>query len=95
MGARRREQIIDTGFTIVSGPRRVGDEHPTRKGWFLTDRTDRHGNPLWYKPPGKLSRGFYLWGLWTYRLMFGAAVSFGVIGMGYAALKALLARLGF
>ena len=44
-------EVIDADFEVVSGPLRVGDEHPTQKGWFLTDQVDRRGRPLWYKPP--------------------------------------------
>lgn len=62
----RRSKIIDAEFEVVDGPYRVGDEHRTRKGWYLTDRLDRHGNPLWYKPPGVFSKwlrriGYVLW----------------------------------
>lgn len=51
-----RKGYIDAEFEVVSGPLRVGDEHPIRKGWFLTDKVGRHGEPLWYKPPGPVSR---------------------------------------
>jgi hypothetical protein len=61
-------KVIDADFELVSGPLRAGDEHPVRKGWYLTDRLDRFGNQLWYKPPGPISRwirriGIILWGL--------------------------------
>lgn len=49
-------RIIDAEFEVIGGPLRVGDEHPTKRGWFLTDQVDRHGNTLWYKPPSTFSK---------------------------------------
>ena len=51
-----QEKITDAEFEVLDGPMRPGDEHPTRKGWFLTERLDRRGNPLWYKPPARYWR---------------------------------------
>lgn len=46
----------------------IGDEHPTRKGWFLADELGRRGEPMWYKPPHRLSL---------------VAKAMGVIGAGF------------
>lgn len=48
-------KVIDADFDYVAGPMRVGDEHPTRRGWLYTGRHDRRGVLLWYKPPGRFS----------------------------------------
>lgn len=56
MRATRPRGYIDADFEVVSGPFRVGDEHPTQKGWFFTDKVGRRGEPLWYRPPGFVSR---------------------------------------
>ncbi|MET3526183.1 hypothetical protein [Phenylobacterium koreense] len=75
MGERRR--VIDAEFEVVGGPLRVGDEHPTQKGWYLTDKVDRHGNTLWYKPPSAFSR-------WVRRValvLFCLAMALGILGM--------------
>jgi len=51
-----QHKIIDADFEVVSGPLRVGDEHPIRKGWYLTDKVGRKGEVLWYKPPSTFSK---------------------------------------
>lgn len=33
----------------------VGDEHPTRKGWFLVEELGARGEPMWYRPPSRFS----------------------------------------
>lgn len=53
--AKTARRVIDADFEFVSGPMRAGDEHPTRKGWFLTD-IYRKGVRQWYRPPGLISR---------------------------------------
>ena len=67
---------IDAEFEVVSGPLRAGDEHPIRKGWYLTDKLDRKGNALWYKPPGTISK-------WIRRI--GIGVYLGLMGIGMLA----------
>lgn len=74
MGVRPR--VIDAEFEVVGGPLRVGDEHPTQKGWYLTDQVDRHGNVLWYKPPSTFSK-------WVRRVaaaLFCLAMGLGILG---------------
>ena len=34
----------------------VGDEHPTRKGWFLVEELGARGEPMWYRPPSRSAR---------------------------------------
>lgn len=72
MGERRR--VIDAEFEVVGGPLRVGDEHPIRKGWYLTDQVDRHGNRLWYKPPSTFSRWVRRVALVLFCLMMAAGI---------------------
>lgn len=51
-----------------------GDEHPTRKGWFLTDQLGPRQEPLWYKPPSKLGVIIRRAAMALYVLMIGGAV---------------------
>lgn len=69
----QKSQIVDADFEVVDGPYRVGDEHRERKGWFLTDKVDKNGDPLWYKPPGPISR---------FIRVAGAVVWIGAIVLG-------------
>lgn len=71
------QKVIDAEFEVVGGPLRVGDEHPTVKGWYWTGRYDRKGVGLWYKPPGLISRWVRKIALWLYLAMMA-------IGMGAA-----------
>lgn len=80
MRATRPRSYIDADFEVVSGPFRVGDEHPTQKGWFFTDKVGRHGEPLWYRPPGFISR-------WVYRIAATIAVV-TVVGLSVLAILA-------
>lgn len=70
-------KVIDAEFDVVDGPYRVGDEHRERRGWFLTDKIGKHGEPLWYKPPSRV------W-VWIrracYAIWFGC-IALGVLGM--------------
>lgn len=34
----------------------IGDEHPTRKGWYLMDGMGPRGEPMWFRPPHRLWR---------------------------------------
>lgn len=71
-----KTKIIDADFEVVSGPLRVGDEHPIQKGWYLTDKVGRSGEPLWYKPPSTFSR-------WVRRaalILFGLLMALGILG---------------
>lgn len=68
-------KVIDTEFEYVSGPMRVGDEHPTQKGWYYTGRYNRRGVLLWYKPPGPISRGIRRGAL----ILFWGMIAFGVV----------------
>ena len=54
----------------------VGDEHPTRKGWFLVEQIGRRGEPLWYRPPSRFS-------VWVKRIT--TILYFGIIAMGFFA----------
>lgn len=54
----------------------VGDEHPTRKGWFLKEEIGPRCEPLWYRPPSRL-------GIWLRRAALAVYVglmAFAVIG---------------
>lgn len=69
-------KIIDADFEVVSGPLRVGDEHPIRKGWYLTDKLGKRGEPLWYQPPSPASK-------WVRRIaliLFGLMMAAGILG---------------
>ena len=71
-----QHKIIDADFEVVSGPLRVGDEHPTRKGWYLTDKVSRKGEALWYKPPSAPSK-------WIRRValaLFALLMALGILG---------------
>lgn len=81
----REKSFIDADFEVVSGPYRVGEEHRRRKGWYFTGHFDRHGDPIWYKPPPLISRI----AAHIYRGMFVAIVVVVVTSMVYAGLKAL------
>jgi hypothetical protein len=54
---------------------RLGPEHPHRKGWFATDQFGKQGEPLWYKPPGFVSR-------WLYRLSAAILGLAALVGIG-------------
>lgn len=47
--ATNQRAIVDAEFTVVSGGLRVGDEHPTEKGWYFTGRTDDAGHPVFMR----------------------------------------------
>lgn len=68
-------KIIDADFEVVSGPLRVGDEHPIRKGWYLTDKVGRQGEPLWYQPPSTFSK-------WVRRSAWVIYLGLMAIGIG-------------
>lgn len=71
----KKPLVIDAEFAVVSGPFRVGDEHPTQKGWYYTDKIGRNGERLWYKPPGPFSR-------WVRRIagfLYVAIILFAII----------------
>lgn len=76
------KSYVDAEFEVVSGPLRVGDEHPVRKGWYLTDKIGRRGEPLWFKPPGPISR-------WIKRLGVIGYVVLMVFGVSIALLMGL------
>lgn len=75
---RLRWSIRVTKGVYVSGPMRLGDEHPTRKGWFYTGKRDRNGVLLWYKPPGPVSRWVRRIGIIGYLTLmaFGVGIAF-------------------
>lgn len=56
---------------------RPGDEHPTRKGWYLTDKIGSDNVPLWYKPPHPFWRWFRigLFTLWAGAILFAIVVT--------------------
>lgn len=72
-----KPRITDAEFEVVSGPYRVGDENRVKRGWFLTDRVGKRGEPLWYRPPGKVSK-------WIRRI--GIAAYVGCIALGFIAM---------
>lgn len=45
---RDARNTIDADFEVVSGPLRIGEEHPKRRGWRFTGRYDKQGHPLFY-----------------------------------------------
>lgn len=74
LGPMSRHRVIDADFEVVSGPYRVGDEHPTERGWYFTDKVDRRGNPLWYRPPSGVSRWVRRVALTLFLLMMAGAI---------------------
>lgn len=70
-----RKSYVDAEFEVVSGPLRVGDEHPIRKGWYLTDKIGRKGEVLWYKPPSTFSK-------WVRRVALATYFGLMAIGIG-------------
>lgn len=62
----KKPPVTDADFEVVDGPYRVGDENRDRRGWFLTEKTGRNGEALWYKPPGKISKFIRNAGLTVY-----------------------------
>lgn len=71
----RKPLITDAEFEVVDGPYRVGDESREKPGWYLTDKVGRHGEPLWYRPPGLISK-------WIGRLgwiVYLGLMAFGII----------------
>lgn len=72
-----RPKIIDAEYEVVDGPYRVGDEHRERKGWYLTDQLDKDGLPVWYKPPGRISRWVRRIGL----VMYVGPIILGILAM--------------
>ena len=61
---------IDAEYAFVGGPLRVGDEHPTNRGWYYTGRVDTDGDPLWYHPPPRWRRRARLIGEGAFIAMF-------------------------
>lgn len=51
-----------------------GDEHPTRKGWYLTDM-ERDGVPQWYRPPSPVWRKIHL----AVLIFWGSLIAFGFV----------------
>lgn len=54
----------------------IGDEHPTRKGWFLADELGRRGEPMWYRPPSRSDK-------WVRRplyFLWFAFIALGIVG---------------
>lgn len=57
----------------------IGDEHPTRKGWFLVEEPGPRGEPMWYRPPSRLSLGVKVVGV------IGAALAFSILSLALIA----------
>lgn len=70
----KKPLVTDAEFEVVSGPFRVGDEHPTQKGWYYTDKIGRKGERLWYRPPGPISRWIRRLALIAYFSMMAFAI---------------------
>lgn len=62
---------------MIDGPYRVGDEHRKLRGWYLTDRVGKRGEPLWYKPPHRAWKRIRRL---CYAIWFGC-IALGVVGM--------------
>lgn len=60
-----------------------GDQHPIRKGWYLTNRVGNDGVPLWYKPPSRVS-------VWTRRIALGLWIGMMALGLIGATLEHFL-----
>ncbi len=62
-----------------------GDEHPTRKGWFLQSELGNGLEPLWYRPPHPVET-------WFVKIVGGAYVwSILIVGIGGLATAAFIA----
>lgn len=64
---RAGRKIIDAEFEVVRGPPKIGERHPTRRGWYFTGDYDPYGTPL-----------FKAWWLVAFERVF-AAVTLGVV----------------
>jgi len=42
---------IDAEFEVIHAPLRLGDPHPTRKGWRYVGSDLKTGATYWYVPP--------------------------------------------
>lgn len=73
---KEKPSVIDAEFEVVDGPYKVGDEHRERRGWYLTNKVNRRGEPLWWKPPGKIEQHILKW-IWLYGI--AAAILLGLI----------------
>lgn len=70
------DQEVRDAWTLIGLYKlQPGDEHPTKKGWFLTDQLGARKEPLWYKPPSRFS-------VWVQKVAFWLWVGF--IGLGIA-----------
>lgn len=78
-GLRLRWSIRVARSVYVSGPMRIGDEHPTRKGWFYTGKRNRAGVLLWYRPPGPVSRWIRRIGLIGYLTLMAFGIGVALI----------------
>jgi len=58
----------------------VGDEHPTRKGWFLVEEPGPRGEPMWYRPPSRFSRAIRFVGQAAGLVLIGMVIAGMIIG---------------
>lgn len=56
---------------------RPGDEHPTRKGWYLWTDLGKRGEPLWFRPPSPVWK-------WVHRICIGVWLALMALGVGFA-----------
>lgn len=71
------DQEVRDAWTLIGLYKlQPGDEHPTKKGWFLTDQLGSRKEPLWYKPPSRFSSIVQKVALW----MWVGFIVMGIIG---------------
>ncbi len=69
------DQEVRDAWTLIGLYKlQPGDEHPTKKGWFLTDKLGSRKEPLWYKPPSRLSVWVRRIALWTWIGLIGTGI---------------------
>lgn len=52
---RRLPQKVQTAWEMVwIWGLKPGDEHPTRRGWFLRNELGEGFEPLWFRPPHRV-----------------------------------------
>lgn len=77
MKAKLDQDVAEAWAFVAIHEVAVGDEHPTRKGWFLVEELGPRGEPMWYRPPSRFS-------VWIRRVLFAVWLS-AIIGAGIIA----------
>lgn len=75
----KRPKIIDAKFDVVRGLPKVGERHPTRRGWYFTGQHNAIGEPLfkaWWMIAGEVAYAVITGGV---ALLIGAALLGGIV----------------